>query len=152
MNKVYRLTQEGHKALKAELDELVAARPVMAERIKTAREFGDLSENAEYQSARDEQSKNEARIEEIEGVLANAKVLSKSASGSKVELGSYVKLKNDGKTKQFQVVSTVEANPLSGKISDESPLGQALLGKAVGDSVEIATPTETTTYSVTEIF
>lgn len=150
-NKAYRLTQEGHQALKAELDELVAARPVMAERIKTAREFGDLSENAEYQSARDEQAKNEARIEEIEAVLANAKVLPRSSGGSKVELGSYVKLRNDGKTKQFQVVSTVEANPLSGKISDESPIGQALLGKAVGDSVEIATPTETTTYRVTEI-
>jgi transcription elongation factor GreA len=151
MNKEYQLTKEGFAELQAELDSLIAGRAEMAERIKSAREFGDLSENAEYQSALDEQAKSEARIDEIEAVLANAKVIAKAKSNGKVMLGSGVKLRNDGKTREFQVVGTVEADPLSGKISDESPIGQALLDKKVGDEVEIKTPTETTIYKITEI-
>lgn len=151
MNKVYQLTTDGLAELQNELDRLLAARPAMADKIKTAREFGDLSENAEYQSARDEQNRDEARISEIENVLANAKIIKKPNGKSHVEVGSRVKLRNDGNTKEFQVVGTVEADPMNGKISDESPIGQALLGKAVGDSVEITTATEITVYKVTEI-
>lgn len=151
MNKEYQLTKEGFAELQAELDGLVAGRTEMAERIKSAREFGDLSENAEYQSALDEQAKSEARIDEIEAVLANAKVIAKAKSNGKVTLGSEVKLRNDGKTREFQVVGTVEADPLNGKISDESPIGQALLDKKVGDAVEIKTSTETAIYKITEI-
>ncbi len=149
--KQYRLTQDGINELRKEVDSLVAERPVIADNIKTAREFGDLAENAEYQTARIEQEKNEARISEVEAILANAEVITAPAKSSgKVVLGSTVKLKN-GSTKEFQVVGTVEADPLNGKISDESPIGQALLGKKVGDEVEIKTPAETTHYKIVEI-
>lgn len=150
MNKKFSLTQAGIDELQKELDELIAQRSVVADKIKTAREFGDLSENAEYQTARLEQERLEARISEVEHILQNVSVIEKPKGDSKVQLGSTVTLKN-GATKTFQVVGTVEADPLNGKISDESPIGQALLGKKLGDEVEIKTPAETTTYKITEI-
>jgi len=151
MKKLFRLTKDGVAELKAELFELTAQRSAIADRIKTAREFGDLAENAEYQSARQEQDKNEGRIGEVEHILQSVEIIKAPRSGSKVQIGSTVKLKNDGKTKQFQVVGTVEADPLNGKISDESPIGQALLGKKLGDHVEITTPAETAKYKIIEI-
>lgn len=150
MNKKFSLTQEGIDELKRELEKLVSQRPEVAEKIKIAREFGDLSENTEYQTARQEQEKLEQRVSEIEHILANVQLIKKPKGDSKVQLGSVVTLKN-GTTKQFQVVGTVEADPLNGKISDESPIGQALLGKKVGDEVEIKTPAETSTYKITVI-
>lgn len=150
MKKQFHLTQEGIDELKTELDELTAQRGPIAERIKTAREFGDLAENAEYTSARQEQERVEVRISEIENILQNVEVIKKPKGDSKVQLGSKVTLKN-GATKEFQVVGTVEADPLNGKISDESPIGKALLGKKVGDAVEIKTPAETATYKVVAI-
>lgn len=150
MNKKYSLTQAGIDELTAELQSLIAERGPVAEKIKTAREFGDLSENAEYQSARQEQEKLEARIAEVEHILNNVEVIAKPTGDNKVQLGSTVTLKN-GTTKTFQVVGTVEADPLNGKISDESPIGQALLGKKVGDEVEIKTPAESSTYKITDI-
>jgi transcription elongation factor GreA len=151
MKKQFRLTQSGVDELKTELQALIAKRADLADAIKTARELGDLSENAEYQSARADQDRSEGRVAEIESILQNVQIIKKPAGGSKVQLGSTVKLKNDGKTKTFQVVGTVEADPLSGKISDESPIGQALLGQKIGDSVEIKTPAETTVYKIVEI-
>jgi transcription elongation factor GreA len=151
MKKLFRLTQSGVDELQAELDTLVAKRAGIADAIKTAREQGDLSENAEYQSARSEQERNEARISEIENILQNVEIIKKPRGDSKVQLGSVVKLKGDSKTKEFQVVGTVEADPLSGKISDESPIGQALIGKKEGESVEIVTPVETATYKIVDI-
>lgn len=151
MKKQFYLTKEGVHELRTELDELVAMRGPIAERIKTAREFGDLAENAEYSSARQEQEKVEGRISEIEHILQNVEIITKPKVDGKVRLGSLVKLRNDGKTKEFQVVGTVEADPLNGKISDESPIGQALLGRRVGDEVEIATPAETSTYKIADI-
>jgi len=152
MKKQFHLTQAGVNELKAELDELVGLRAQIADRIKTAREFGDLSENMEYSAARQDQERNEARISEIEHILANVQVITAPKSDSKVVLGSTVKLKSsDGKTKEFQVVGTVEADPLNGKISDESPIGQALLGKKEGEEVEIKTPADTTTYTIDDI-
>lgn len=149
--KHYRLTQSGVDELQNELNGLVAERPTIADNIKTAREFGDLSENAEYQAARQEQEKNESRISELEAILASAELIKVPKAGlSHVVLGSTVKLKN-GSTKEFQVVGTVEADPLNGKISDESPIGKALLGKKVGDEVEIKTPAETTKYKIVSI-
>ena len=150
MKKRFRLTQEGVNELKAEVDSLVAKRPIVAEAIRSAREMGDLSENAEYQTARQEQERNEARISELENILQSVEIIKKPSGGSKVQLGSKVKLSN-GSVKEFQVVGTVEADPLNGKISDESPIGQALLGKKVGDSVEIKTPAETVVYQIVEI-
>lgn len=150
MKKQFHLTQDGVKELEVELKELVEQRPAIAERIKTAREFGDLSENAEYSAARQEQERVESRIAEIENILQNVEVIKKPKGDNKVQLGSKVTLKN-GKTKEFQVVGTVEADPLNGKISDESPIGKALLGKKLGEEVEIVTPAETATYKITEI-
>ena len=153
LKKSYRLTRDGADELQKELDRLVAERSAVADRIKTAREFGDLSENAEYQSAQAEHEKNEARIQEIQHILQNVEIISSPKSGSKtVQLGCMVKLKSaGGKTKAFQVVGTVEADPLEGKISDESPIGKSLLGKQVGGQVEIKTPVETAVYEIIEI-
>ena len=152
MNKQFHLTKQGVDELKAELEDLVAQRSVIAEQIKTAREFGDLGENMEYTAARQEQERNENRITEIEHILQNVQVISAPDNNGKVELGATVKLKSEGgKSKEFQVVGTVEADPLEGKISDESPLGQAVLGKKKGEAVEIKTPSETATYKIVEI-
>jgi transcription elongation factor GreA len=152
MKKQFHLTQQGVNELKKEFDELVALRSEIASRIKTAREFGDLSENMEYSAARQEQERNEARIAEIDHILSNVQIITAPKNDSKVVLGSTVKLKSDaGKTKEFQVVGTVEADPLNGKISDESPIGQALMGKKEGEKIEIKTPAETTSYSIVDI-
>jgi len=152
MKKLYRLTKEGTEELKSELDILTGKRAEIAESIKVAREQGDLSENAEYQAARVQQEKNEIRINEIEGILLNVEIIKKPKGDSKVQLGSKVKLKNDkGTVKDFHVVGTVEADPLSGKISDESPIGAALLGKKLGDLIEIKTPSEVSHYKITDI-
>ena len=151
MKKLFRLTRAGVDELQAELDTLIAKRAGIADAIKNAREQGDLNENAEYQSARAEQERNEARIADLENIVQNAEIIRKPRGDTKVQLGSTVKLKGGGKAKEFQVVGTVEANPLSGKISDESPIGQAMIGKKVGDTVEITTPTETHAYKIASI-
>lgn len=151
MKKQFYLTKEGVAELQAEVAELIAQRGPIAERIKTAREFGDLSENAEYSSARQEQERVESRIAEIETILQNVEIIKKPKGDSKVQLGSVVKLQADGKTKEFQVVGTVEADPLNGKISDESPIGKALIGKKEGQEVEIKTPAETSVYKIVDI-
>lgn len=152
ISKAFRLTEQGIAELEAELKRCIEERSNIAERIKTAREFGDLSENAEYQTARLEQEKNDSRILEVEHILANVEVIKAPNGDSKVQLGSRVTLKDkSGTTKEFQVVGTVEANPLEGKISDESPIGKALLGKALGDDVDIKTPASTNTYVVAHI-
>lgn len=152
LKKMFRMTREGADELQIELKNLVADRGAIAERIRSARELGDLAENAEYQSARADQEKNEARISELEHILQNLEII-KSPKGTitKVQLGSTVKLKNNGKTKEFQIVGTVEADPLEGKISDESPIGRSLMGKKVGEEVEIQTPVETAVYEIAEI-
>lgn len=152
MKKQFHLTQQGVDELKKELTELIALRSEIALRIKTAREFGDLSENMEYSAARQDQERNEARISEIEHILANVQVITAPKNDGKVVLGSTVKMKSDaGKTKEFQVVGTVEADPLSGKISDESPIGVALMGKKKGEKIEIKLPAETIFYTITDI-
>jgi transcription elongation factor GreA len=152
MKKLFRLTQSGVDELQAEVDILIGKRAGIADAIKTAREQGDLAENAEYQSARAEQERNESRISEIENILQNVEIIQKPKGDSKVQLGSVVKLKGEGgKAKEFQVVGTVEADPLNGKISDESPIGRALLGKKEGESVEITTPADTTSYKIASI-
>ncbi len=152
MKKQFKLTQTGITELEIELKALIADRSAIADRIKTAREFGDLSENAEYSSARQDQDRAESRIAEIEKILQNVEVIKAPKGDSKVALGSNVSLKSpDGKTKQFQVVGTVEADPLNGKISDESPIGKQLIGKKVGEEVEIKTPAETVSYTIVSI-
>jgi transcription elongation factor GreA len=151
IKKMFNLTQEGLSELKAELQTLLAQRPHVAERIKHARELGDLSENAEYQTAREEQDRLEARISEVEHVLQNSQLIKKPKNDGHVRLGSTVKLKDGGKPINYQVVGTLEADPAAGKISDESPIGKALLGKQVGDKLEIKTPAGAHMFKVIEI-
>lgn len=151
MKKLFRLTQAGIDELTKELGDLIAQRAPLADRIKQARELGDLSENAEYQTAREEQNRLESRISEIEHILQNAALITKPKGDSKVQLGSTVKLKGDGQTKEFQIVGTVEADPLEGKISDESPIGQALIGKKEGEVVEIVTPAKSGKFTIVDI-
>jgi transcription elongation factor GreA len=148
---MYRLTATGVDELKQELASLTEKRLVIADAIKTAREQGDLAENAEYQSAREEQEKNESRISEIENILQNVEIIKKPKIDSKVQLGSHVKLASGGKIKEFQVVGTVEADPMNGKISDESPIGRALLNKTVGEKVELITPNDKAVFKIVNI-
>lgn len=151
MKKLFRLTQSGVDELKKEHDHLISKRTDVAESIRSARELGDLSENSEYQSARAEQERNENRISELHNILMNVEIIEKPKNGNKVQLGSKVTLKGAKGNKEFQVVGTVEADPLEGKISDESPIGKALIGKKVGDQVEIKTPAETISYDLVAI-
>jgi transcription elongation factor GreA len=151
IKKIYNLTQEGVTELKDELLHLIAQRPHVADRIKHARELGDLSENAEYQTAREEQDRLEARISELDHIIQNSQIIKKPKSDGQVRLGSSVKLKDGCKPLNYQVVGTMEANPAAGKISDESPIGKALLGRKVGDKVEIKTPAGAHMFKVIEI-
>lgn len=150
MKKVYQITEEGKKELEVELEELKSQRGVIAEKIAAARDFGDLSENAEYDAAREEQGLVETRIAEIEEILQNASII-QAAKSSVVGLGSKVELKMGAKTVVYTVVGPVEADPLGGKISNESPIGSQLMGKKVGDSVTITTPKGEMTYEVVGI-
>jgi transcription elongation factor GreA len=151
MKKLFHLTKAGIEELEAEKAELLVKRAETAEAIKVARELGDLAENAEYQSARAEQDRNDGRLEEIDHILANVEVIKASRSKS-VTLGSTVTLKHpEGREVTVQIVGTIEADPIADKISDESPIGKALLGKKEGDSVDIIKPAETITYKVISI-
>ena len=152
MKKQFHLTREGHAELSAELQSLIDRRSLLAENIAIARSQGDLAENAEYHEAKEEQGREETRIEEIQNILLKSEIIETPKSDSKVRLGSIVKLRSeDSKTKEFQVVGTVEADPLNGKSSDESPIGQALLGRKEDEEVEIKTPLDTLTYKIVDI-
>ncbi|MBR3131841.1 transcription elongation factor GreA [Candidatus Saccharibacteria bacterium] len=129
------LTAEGKKELEKELDELIKNRPAIAERIATARSFGDLSENEEYSSARNEQKVAEGRILEIQEILKNAKLI-RGGKKTKVDLGACVSLDMGGRKVEYAIVGATEANPLEGKISNESPIGKALLGRKAGEDFE----------------
>ncbi|WLD46598.1 transcription elongation factor GreA [Candidatus Nanosynbacter lyticus] len=147
MNKVYQITESGQRELERELEELKSRRGEIADKIAAARDFGDLSENAEYDAAREAQGLLETRITEIETILQNASII-QAGSSSTVTLGSTVELEANGKTVVYTVVGPVEADPLEGKVSNESPIGQALMGKAVGDTVTISTPKGELAYTV----
>ena len=147
MNKVYQITESGQRELERELEELKSRRGEIADKIAAARDFGDLSENAEYDAAREAQGLLETRITEIETILQNASII-QTGNSSTVVLGSTVELEANGKTVVYTVVGPVEADPLEGKVSNESPIGQALMGKAVGDTVTINTPKGELAYTV----
>ena len=151
MQKQFKLTTGGVEELTQEKDKLISERGAIAERIKLAREFGDLSENAEYSSARQEQERSEGRIGEIEHILLNTEIISEPKKKDIVELGNVVVLKGSNGDKTFTIVGSVEADPLSGKVSNESPIGKSLMGKKVGEEVEIKTPVDTTTYKIKSV-
>jgi transcription elongation factor GreA len=150
MKKIYQITESGKRELETELEALKGRRGEIADKIAEARNYGDLSENAEYDTAREDQALVESRIAEIEDILANAEII-QAGTGNKIVLGSTVELKNDGKSVTYSVVGPVEADPLEGKISNESPIGEALMGKKVGDAVTITTPKGSTTYEIVAI-
>ena len=150
-----KITYEGLKKLEDELQDLkVNRRKEVAEKIKEARELGDLSENAEYDAAKDEQRDIEARIEEIEKILKNVEVVDEDeVDTSKVSIGCKIILKDlefDDEL-EFKIVGSTEANSLKGKISDESPVGRAINGKKVGDIVEVETQEGMIKYKILEI-
>ena len=147
MNKNYSITASGKQELERELEALKSRRGEIADKIAEARSYGDLSENAEYDAAREDQGVTETRITEIENILQNATII-KSGSKTKVQLGSVVELKSGSKKPVYTVVGPVEANPLEGKISNESPIGIALMGKKVGEEVSIKTPKGELTYEI----
>ena len=136
MAKVVSITAEGRKDLEKELEELKARRPEIAEKIATARSYGDLSENEDYSAARGEQKVIEGRILEIEDILLHAKII-KSGKREKVAMGSTVTLESAGKKSVYTLVGAVEANPLEGKVSNESPIGKAIFGKKVGEEITL---------------
>ena len=135
IKKSVNLTAEGKKELEKELDELIKGRPAIAERIATARAFGDLSENEEYSSARNEQKVAEGRILEIQEILKNAKVI-RGGKKDKVALGATVALDMGGRKVEYTLVGPTEANPLEGKISNESPIGKAIFGCKAGEDFD----------------
>jgi transcription elongation factor GreA len=149
------LTYAGLKKLEDELNDLkVNKRREISKKIGEAREQGDLSENAEYDAAKDEQRDIEARIEEIEAILKHAEVfVEDEADTDTVNIGCKVKLFDCDFDEEieFKIVGSTEANSLSGKISNESPVGQALMGAKVGDLIEVEMPTITSHYRVLEI-
>ena len=149
------LTYAGLKALEEELENLkVVKRKEVAAKIKEAREQGDLSENAEYDAAKDEQRDIEARIEEIEKILKNAEVVVEDeVDFDKINIGCSVLVydKEFDEEIQFKIVGSTEANSLQGKISNESPVGQALLGKKVGDEIQVETQAGVIEYKVLKI-
>lgn len=155
MEKKNLLTYEGLQKLESELQELkVVRRKEVAQKIKEAREQGDLSENAEYDAAKDEQRDIEARIEEIEKILKNAEVVVEDEVDlDKINVGCKVKILDCefDEELEYKIVGSTEANSLQGKISNESPVGKALIGAEIGDSVNVETQNGVFTYKVLEI-
>lgn len=150
MKKEFQLTKQGVAELEAELAALKEKLVFVIDSIKTARDQGDLSENAEYHAAKEEQERVDNRIAEVKHILANAEVVARHSKSS-VGIGCSVTLKNGGKPVTYHIVDSVEADPLEFKISDESPIGKALLGKKVGDKVEIKLPAGVRLYEIKEI-
>lgn len=150
--KIY-LTKEGLEDLQKERDELVnKKRPEILERLSDARDQGDLSENAEYTAAKDELSFIDGRIDEIEEILKQATIIAAQNGGSKaVDLGSTVTVNIGSKKEQFTVVGEWEADPTEKKISHESPLGKALMGKHVGEALEVDAPAGKIKYTIVSI-
>jgi len=151
MTKQY-LTKERLEELKGELETLKSKKRVeVAERLKQAKEYGDLSENSEYAEAREEQANVETRIAELEDLLKEAVTLKMNGGGESVTVGSTVLVKKGEKTNTYTIVGSYEAKPEEGRISDESPLGKAFLKKKAGDSVSVSTPAGTQTYEILKI-
>ncbi len=149
----YKLTKSGIEDLEKELRELIDdVRPEVIEQIAAARAQGDLSENADYDAARNRQAEVEGRIKQIEDILANVVVIDTNTKDNRVGIGDSVTLENqDGKKVTYRIVGTIEADPLNNKISDVSPLGSKLIGHKKGDSVTIVIRDKTTKYKILEV-
>jgi transcription elongation factor GreA len=146
------ISQEGYNKIKDELTYLTTIkRKEIAERIERAKELGDLSENAEYSEAKDSQALNEGKVLELTNILKNVTIVENGVHNGEVVMGAKVTVTSDGKEKQYTIVSFNEADPLNGKISNESPLGVAFLHRHKGDQVEVETPRGLVKYKITKI-
>ena len=147
------LTKDGLEKLRVELDHLVKVRrKEIATRIQEAKELGDLSENAEYSEAKNEQMFNEGRIEELENTIKHAEIIEEDQKPSGVvQVGSTIKVSTAGKSLTLQIVGSNEADPANGKISNASPIGHALLGKHLNETATVQTPKGAVDYTVTEV-
>jgi transcription elongation factor GreA len=147
------LTPEGKERLEQELEFLrKVRRPEVAEHIRLAREDGDLSENAGYDAAKEEQAHVEGRILTLENILKNAQIIENNNHSDIVVVGSSVTVQEDGYDPEtFHIVGSAEVNPMQGRISNKSPLGQALLGRSKGDNVEVNTPNGVTVFTILEV-
>lgn len=146
------VTQQGLEKLQVELKQLVEVkRPSVIKRIQTAKEYGDLSENSEYEDARNEQSFVEGRIRELEYKVKHAKVADINSAGG-IDISSKVKCKAEGsETVEFELVGANESDPANGKISVESPIGRALMGASVGQTVDVSTPGGVVRYAILSV-
>lgn len=152
LNDKIQFTAEGLTEIKAELAELSGAKLTSAiERVARARDFGDLSENAEYHAAKEELSFIEGRIEELEGIILRAQVVGGKASKDSIDIGCKVTVTVAGKEHTYEIVGEWEADPLKKKISHTSPLGQALVGKKKGEKVEFVAPAGKVIYQIKKI-
>ncbi|MFH0852477.1 MAG: transcription elongation factor GreA [bacterium] len=145
------LSKEGLEQIKKELEELKLKRQEIAQRLEDAKSLGDLSENTEYLQAKEAQSFNEGKILELEELLKNAVVISKNGGSSAVQIGGTIEVSSQGEKYNFTIVGSEEAKPSDGKISNESPLGKAFLGRKVGEMVEVETPRGKATYKIISI-
>lgn len=146
------MSQSKLEELEAELKEReTTVRKEIAKALEHAKQLGDLSENFEYHDAKDRQATNEKRIMELTAIVKGAVIVEKKEGGDKIDIGATFIASKDGKEMTFQVVGSNEADPLEGKISNESPIGKAFLGASPGDSVVVETPAGAVEYSVVEI-
>ena len=151
-NKPAYVSKEGLAQLRQELDELVNVRRAeVAARIHEAKEHGDISENAEYEDAKNEQAFVEGRIQALSALIKNAQVIEESHSTTHVQIGSTVTLQSEDGKESFTIVGSAEAAPASGKISNESPVGRALLGRKKGDEVTVSVPAGDYKYKILSI-
>ena len=144
------MTQQGLDDLKNEEENLIKRRPQVVINMSNAREQGDLSENAGYHAAKEELGKIDSRLRELNYIIRFAKVTTSSGQ-PQVNMGSTVEIESEVGTNKFTIVSAMEANPAKGKISDSSPIGSALLGKKVGEKVEVEMPAGKTSYKIVEV-
>lgn len=152
MAKQVQLTKDGFDSLKLELADLLdSKRPKLVDRLSYARSQGDLAENNDYQNAKEELDFMDGRITELEDVIKNAKVVATTSKSSTIGVGTSVSVKVGGKEHRFAIVGEWEADPVNKKISNSSPLGQALVGKKVGDVVEVEAPAGTVKYTIVKI-
>lgn len=146
------ISQEGYNKISEELNYLTTVkRKEIAERIERAKDLGDLSENAEYSEAKDAQALNEGRVLELAGILKNVTVVANGGTKDEVVMGSKVTASSNGKEKQYTIVSFNEADPINGKISNESPLGVAFLHRKKGEQVDVETPRGLVKYKIIKI-
>lgn len=151
MNEVL-LTKSGLEKLKEELRQLKEEkRPEIVQRIKTSKEYGDISENAEYESARNEQAFVEGKIQELEEMVKHAKIIEEIETDGQVTVGSKVLVSFNGSSETYEIVGAAESDPIFGKISVESPLGREILGKRKGDSVKVTAPDKNLEYKILKV-